>query len=73
MIEHPEIRKRGVDRLAISDHQPIRLAPCDELAETTAAEDLEIRMDAGRAWLFMSVFNEQPGNILCFAPLPEGS
>jgi hypothetical protein len=27
----------------------------------------------GRAWLFMSVFNEQPGNILCFAPLPEGS
>ena len=27
----------------------------------------------GHAWLFMSVFNEKPGNIFCFAPLPEGS
>jgi hypothetical protein len=27
----------------------------------------------GHAWLFMSVFDEKPGNIFCFAPLPEGS
>jgi hypothetical protein len=27
----------------------------------------------GHAWLFMSVFNEKPGHIFCFAPLPDGS
>ena len=27
----------------------------------------------GHAWLFMSVFSSGPGNIFCFAPLPEGS
>jgi hypothetical protein len=27
----------------------------------------------GHAWLFMSVFNEKPGNVFRFAPLPEGS
>jgi hypothetical protein len=27
----------------------------------------------GHAWLFMSVYNNEPLNIFCFAPLPEGS
>jgi hypothetical protein len=27
----------------------------------------------GHAWLFMSVFHDKPGNVFCFAPLPEGS
>jgi hypothetical protein len=46
VIEGPEIRKSRVNRLAVADHHPIWLAPCDQLTETATAKDLEIRMDA---------------------------